>query len=187
LELPRRLPPRRPAKNSRSGSSGSKRRGVPHLGAPDGGSGTALVVGLGNPGRKYRNTRHNLGRMAAEAVADRSEVLSQGRWPQGRLALVSAGGRRFLILAPETFMNVSGCAVAPVVERRTGPRTARRHRPASGRRESKERRGHRGPPWARFTGAGAGRIGLLPRQDRGRQAARRCRRSGLRIESASGR
>lgn len=117
MELPRRLPPRRPAKNSRSGSSGSKRRGVPHLGAPDGGSGTALVVGLGNPGRKYRNTRHNLGRMAAEAVADRSEVLSQGRWPQGRLALVSAGGRRFLILAPETFMNVSGCAVARVVER----------------------------------------------------------------------
>ena len=102
---------------SRAGRAGHKRRGVPNIGAPDRDGAIALVVGLGNPGRKYRSTRHNMGRMAAEAVARSSSVLAQGKWPAGKLTLAKAGGRRFLILAPETFMNLSGRAVSPVIER----------------------------------------------------------------------
>ncbi|MHB8895703.1 MAG: aminoacyl-tRNA hydrolase [Candidatus Geothermincolia bacterium] len=104
------------AKNNRSGR-GQRRQGVPYLGAPDSDAGIALVVGLGNPGRKYRNTRHNLGRLAAEAVIESSEVLARGKWSEGRLAYVSSGGRKFLVLTPETFMNLSGRAVGPVLER----------------------------------------------------------------------
>ncbi len=116
MHLPRRQPPRR-AKNRKSGRAGSKRRGVPDIGAPVGGTGVALVVGLGNPGRRYRYTRHNLGRVAAESIVENSELIARGKWPDGRLALVSLGGVKFLVLEPETFMNLSGRAVAPVMER----------------------------------------------------------------------
>jgi len=120
VHLPRKLgreQRQKVAKRGRAARSGSKRRGVPSLGAPDREAGCALVVGLGNPGRKYRSTRHNLGRMAAELLLQRSDILGQGKWPEGKLALASDGGRRFLILVPETFMNLSGRAVAPVLQR----------------------------------------------------------------------
>jgi peptidyl-tRNA hydrolase, PTH1 family len=116
VHLPRRLLPRRVAKNSRA-RSGTRRGGVPGLGDPDRDTPVALVVGLGNPGRKYESTRHNLGRLAAAEVAGRSELLSSGDWACGRLELAACGGRRFLILYPETFMNLSGRAVAPVMAR----------------------------------------------------------------------
>jgi len=108
------------ARKSKATRAGSKRRGVPLLGEP-GRSGAigaiVLVVGLGNPGRKYRFTRHNMGRVAAEILIHRSDVLARGKWPEGELTLVSQGGARFLILTPETFMNISGRAVAPVIDR----------------------------------------------------------------------
>lgn len=85
------------------------------LGQPDGGQGCALVVGLGNPGRSYRGTRHNAGRIAAERLLKRSRVLANGRWPGGRLWLAESEGRRFLVLEPSTFMNLSGQAVCPVI------------------------------------------------------------------------
>jgi PTH1 family peptidyl-tRNA hydrolase len=89
---------------------------VPKLGKLDTGGGPVLVVGLGNPGRRYRSTRHNAGRVAADRIIGRSQVLAQGKWPAGRLWLLSAGGRRFLVLEPETFMNLSGQAVEPVLK-----------------------------------------------------------------------
>jgi PTH1 family peptidyl-tRNA hydrolase len=73
-------------------------------------------VGLGNPGRKYRGTRHNAGRAATDRIVAASRVLAQGKWPSGKLWLVSSGGRSFLVLEPETFMNLSGRAVAPVCQ-----------------------------------------------------------------------
>lgn len=75
------------------------------------------MVGLGNPGRKYHRTRHNMGRMAAESLLERSRVLSEGSWRDGRLALADLDGERFLVLLPETFMNLSGRAVAPVLDK----------------------------------------------------------------------
>ena len=109
-------PPERVARKGRAGS-GSRRRGVPLLGAVDSCPHACLIVGLGNPGRNYSGTRHNSGRQAADRVLDMAEVLARGKWPNGRITLAASSGSRFLVLVPETFMNLSGRAVAPVLER----------------------------------------------------------------------
>lgn len=75
------------------------------------------MVGLGNPGRSYRRTRHNAGRAAAEHILEKCGLVADGDWPEGYVAVVSYGGRRFLVMVPGVFMNISGRAVAPVVER----------------------------------------------------------------------
>ncbi|HEX5131375.1 MAG TPA: aminoacyl-tRNA hydrolase [Candidatus Krumholzibacteria bacterium] len=74
-----------------------------------------VVAGLGNPGDRYRKTRHNLGFAVVEALA-RSRG---GRWRESgrrRQARVAIGGRDVLLLEPLTFMNLSGDAVGPVVD-----------------------------------------------------------------------
>lgn len=86
------------------------------LGKPDSGPGYALVVGLGNPGRSYRSTRHNAGCMAADEILTSSREIANGRWPDGKLWLAESGGKKFLVLEPSTFMNLSGRAVRPVLE-----------------------------------------------------------------------
>jgi peptidyl-tRNA hydrolase, PTH1 family len=66
-----------------------------------------LVAGLGNPGREYARTRHNVGWMVVEKLASRHE----GSWRSkfsGRLAEIRPGGRRLALLEPETYMNESG-------------------------------------------------------------------------------
>ncbi|MBU4240814.1 MAG: aminoacyl-tRNA hydrolase, partial [Actinobacteria bacterium] len=69
-------------------------------------------MGLGNPGRKYRETRHNVGRVTVERLLESSELIAEGKWQDGQLALAGSGHRRFLALKPETYMNNSGRAVA---------------------------------------------------------------------------
>lgn len=70
-----------------------------------------LVVGLGNPGDKYENTRHNVGFLVADELGER------GRFPIQRLkfkALTSTaviGGQGVLVMKPTTYMNLSGEAV----------------------------------------------------------------------------
>lgn len=70
-----------------------------------------LFVGLGNPGVKYANTRHNIGFMALDAIADHG---SFGPWRskfQGQLTEGVIAGEKILLLKPETFMNLSGQSV----------------------------------------------------------------------------
>jgi peptidyl-tRNA hydrolase, PTH1 family len=70
-----------------------------------------LVVGLGNPGREYERTRHNVGWLVVDELARRLG----GRWREkfsGRLAEVRLDGLRLALLKPETFMNDSGRSVA---------------------------------------------------------------------------
>jgi PTH1 family peptidyl-tRNA hydrolase len=72
-----------------------------------------LIVGLGNPGRRYAHTRHNAGFLAVERLASRLEV----RWEpasgfEAQVARAEAGGRRMLLAQPQTFMNLSGRSVA---------------------------------------------------------------------------
>ena len=72
-----------------------------------------LVVGLGNPGRKYEGTFHNMGRIAAARFAQAQEGFD-GRWVEkfkGELCRVDAGEARVFVLLPETYMNLSGEAV----------------------------------------------------------------------------
>ena len=71
---------------------------------------TYLVVGLGNIGAEYANTRHNMGFMILDAWAQASNVLFKtDRY--GAIAEVSFKGRWFVLLKPSTYMNLSGNAV----------------------------------------------------------------------------
>jgi peptidyl-tRNA hydrolase, PTH1 family len=70
-----------------------------------------LVVGLGNPGARYARNRHNIGFMAAEAIARRHRATGFRNRFKGELAEASIGGERVLLLKPQTFMNESGEAV----------------------------------------------------------------------------
>ena len=70
-----------------------------------------LVVGLGNPGDQYENTRHNAGFQVIDALADR------GNFPVQRLKFhaltntATVGGQGVLVMKPVTYMNLSGQAV----------------------------------------------------------------------------
>ena len=69
-----------------------------------------LVVGLGNIGAEYTNTRHNIGFMILDAWAQASNVVFEsGRY--GDMAVVRDKGREFHLLKPSTYMNLSGNAV----------------------------------------------------------------------------
>ena len=69
-----------------------------------------LVVGLGNIGAEYASTRHNMGFMVLDAWAQASNVLFRTE-RYGDIAEVSFKGRRFTLLKPSTYMNLSGNAV----------------------------------------------------------------------------
>ena len=69
-----------------------------------------LVVGLGNPGDDYDHTRHNIGFMAVEALADSCRHLGWKKRFQGLLA--SSDQQDLLFLKPMTYMNLSGQSVA---------------------------------------------------------------------------
>lgn len=70
-----------------------------------------LLVGLGNPGSRHANNRHNIGFMAVEAIAQRHAFGPWRRRFQGQCAEGSVEGVKVLALKPETFMNESGQAV----------------------------------------------------------------------------
>jgi peptidyl-tRNA hydrolase, PTH1 family len=73
-----------------------------------------LVVGLGNPGREYAATRHNIGFMVADELAQRHG----GSWRSkfsGEVADVRLDGARVALLKPQTFMNESGRSVSAAV------------------------------------------------------------------------
>ena len=69
-----------------------------------------LIVGLGNIGVEYANTRHNMGFMVLDAWAQASKIVFEsGRY--GSMATISFKGRKFHLLKPSTYMNLSGKAV----------------------------------------------------------------------------
>jgi PTH1 family peptidyl-tRNA hydrolase len=73
-----------------------------------------LVVGLGNPGREYERTRHNVGWLVLDELARRHD----GSWRSkfsGSLAEVRLGDLRLALLKPETYMNESGRSVGAAV------------------------------------------------------------------------
>jgi PTH1 family peptidyl-tRNA hydrolase len=69
-----------------------------------------LVAGLGNPGREYERTRHNVGWMVADELARRHGDSFRSKF-SGQLAEVRAGEQRLALLKPETYMNESGRSV----------------------------------------------------------------------------
>jgi len=69
-----------------------------------------LVIGLGNPGEKYQETRHNIGFKIADALCEKFEN-SFVKEQHGDLAKFKIRGRSIFLLKPSTFMNLSGLAV----------------------------------------------------------------------------
>jgi PTH1 family peptidyl-tRNA hydrolase len=69
-----------------------------------------LVAGLGNPGREYEQTRHNVGWLVADELARRHGGSFRSKF-SGRVAEARAGERRLALLKPETYMNESGRSV----------------------------------------------------------------------------
>src|SRR4029450_12642753 len=69
-----------------------------------------LVVGLGNPGREYANTRHNVGWLVVDGLARRTGAGFRGKF-SGQLAETRLGDARIALLKPETYMNLSGSSV----------------------------------------------------------------------------
>ncbi len=74
-----------------------------------------LIVGLGNPGRKYKNTRHNIGFMVIEELAERYNLKFTER-EDYLLAKGEIEGKEITLLKPLTYMNLSGKAVRKVVD-----------------------------------------------------------------------
>lgn len=70
-----------------------------------------LFVGLGNPGAKYANNRHNIGFMAVEAIASRHAKSPFRARFQGEAVEATIAGEKVLLLKPATYMNESGRAV----------------------------------------------------------------------------
>lgn len=70
-----------------------------------------LFAGLGNPGGKYQNNRHNVGFMAADAIARRHDFSPWSKKFQGLFAEGTIGGEKILLIKPQTFMNLSGQSV----------------------------------------------------------------------------
>lgn len=70
-----------------------------------------LIVGLGNPGRKYEQTRHNVGFIVADKVAVLTGAGAIKTKFEGELAESSIGGEKVVILCPHTYMNASGQSV----------------------------------------------------------------------------
>ena len=75
-----------------------------------------LIVGLGNPGKRYENTWHNLGRLALQTLADRHNLSINKIRFKGLSAEGFICGQPVLLLAPETFMNLSGESVRQAAE-----------------------------------------------------------------------
>lgn len=75
-----------------------------------------LIVGLGNPGKEYEQTRHNSGFMVMDAIADQLNIeMNQNKFK----ALVGKGnvnGQSVLLMKPQTYMNLSGEAVRSAID-----------------------------------------------------------------------
>lgn len=70
-----------------------------------------LLVCLGNYGKQYENTRHNIGFMAAERLIDKRDLRCNRLRFRALTELIEFGGARVLLMMPQTYMNLSGEAV----------------------------------------------------------------------------
>jgi len=74
-----------------------------------------LIVGLGNPGRKYARSRHNVGFMTLDRLAERHGLTFARRKGKAKVAEGTIAGHRVVLAKPQTYMNLSGESVAKLV------------------------------------------------------------------------
>ena len=76
-----------------------------------------LIAGLGNPGEQYRNTRHNLGFVVIDRLAALLNVEISATRDKAHTVRFQHRGTSVMLVKPQTFMNLSGQAVAPLARR----------------------------------------------------------------------
>ena len=74
------------------------------------------VIGLGNPGRRYARTRHNVGFIFVRGMADRRGVRIKRRKYMARIAEIKMNDETLFLAQPQTYMNRSGLAVRKIVQ-----------------------------------------------------------------------
>lgn len=74
-----------------------------------------LLVGLGNPGREYRSTRHNVGFMVVDALAEKLNVRMTRVQSQAIIGQGTHAGSRVILAKPQTYMNLSGRSIGALV------------------------------------------------------------------------
>jgi peptidyl-tRNA hydrolase, PTH1 family len=77
-----------------------------------------VVVGLGNPGKKYDSHRHNIGFMAVDALADKLGCTWSPVKHDALTCIAEYGDRKLILVKPQTFMNLSGKAVCKIFSNR---------------------------------------------------------------------
>ncbi|MGO2082803.1 aminoacyl-tRNA hydrolase [Vagococcus sp.] len=75
-----------------------------------------LIVGLGNPGAKYRATKHNIGFITLDEIAYREKIEFNKHQFEADLAEFFVEGEKVVLVKPQTFMNESGRAVGPLMD-----------------------------------------------------------------------
>ena len=75
-----------------------------------------LVVGLGNPGAKYEHTRHNMGFLTMDLLAEKLNVKLNKVKFKSAYNIVRFGGQKCLVMKPQTYMNLSGESIRSLVE-----------------------------------------------------------------------
>lgn len=75
-----------------------------------------MIVGLGNPGKKYDETRHNVGFELIGELAKRGQADGFRDKHQAQMAEIALAGEKALLVAPQTFMNLSGVSVRLVTD-----------------------------------------------------------------------
>jgi len=76
-----------------------------------------LVAGLGNPGEEYALTPHNLGFLTVDRLAERNGIRITRRDSRALTGLGETGGRQVMLAKPQTFMNLSGTSLGPLMEK----------------------------------------------------------------------
>ncbi len=74
-----------------------------------------LIVGLGNPGREYRESRHNVGFMLVDCLAERFKVAFSRLEQRALVTKADQQGRQIILAKPQTFMNLSGVSTGALM------------------------------------------------------------------------
>ncbi|MGX6962806.1 aminoacyl-tRNA hydrolase [Vagococcus xieshaowenii] len=75
-----------------------------------------MIIGLGNPGKKYAPTKHNIGFITLDELASREKVSFNKNQFEGDIAELFLNGEKVLLVKPQTFMNESGRCVRPLMD-----------------------------------------------------------------------
>lgn len=75
---------------------------------------SCLLIGLGNPGTKYRKNRHNVGFMLVDRLAESWDIELSRKKHGAKIGIGAIGGKRIMLVKPQSFMNLSGKPVAKI-------------------------------------------------------------------------